>query len=63
MTANEQPAKREAWIVRFWRILAAWDDAVNASPLESLEKPVATLEQATFGFRDHERAGDNKRSG
>jgi hypothetical protein len=48
---------------RFWRILAAWDDAINASPLETLEKRVAVLEQAIFGSHDHETAGTKKRSG
>ena len=63
ITANEHSAKQESWIFRFWRILAAWDPAISASPFESLEKPVAALEQATFGFHDRERAGDKKRSG
>ena len=63
MTENEHPAKREDSIVRFWRILAAWDDAINASPLETLEKRVAVLEQAVFGSHDHETAGTKKRSG
>ena len=60
MTENEHPAKREDSIVRFWRILAAWDDAIGADPFESLEKRVAALEQAAFGFRDHERAGEKR---
>ena len=63
MTENEHPAKQEDSIVRFWRILAAWDDAINASPLETLEKRVAVLEQAVFGSHDHETAGTKKRSG
>ena len=46
MSVNEQP---EGWIFRFWRILATWDDAINASPLESLDKRVAALEQVVFG--------------
>jgi hypothetical protein len=49
MSVNEQSAKQEGWIFRFWRILAAWDGAVNGSPLESLDRRVAALEQAVFG--------------
>ena len=60
ITANEHSAKQETWIFRFWRILAAWDDAISADPFESLEKRVAALEQAAFGFRDHERAGEKR---
>jgi hypothetical protein len=63
ITANEHSAKQETWIFRFWPILAAWDDAINASPLETLEKRVAVLEQAVFGSHDHETAGTKKRSG
>jgi hypothetical protein len=60
MTANEHSAKQETWIFRFWRILAAWDDAISTSPVESLEKRVAVLEQEAFGFHDHERAGEKR---
>jgi hypothetical protein len=49
MSINEQSEKQEGWIFRFWRILASWDDAINASPLESLDKRVAALEQAVLG--------------
>jgi len=61
MTANEHSAKREPWIVHFWRILAAWDDAISADPFESLEKRVAALEQAVFEL-DHEKPATRKRA-
>jgi hypothetical protein len=63
MTANEHSAQQEAWIFRFWRVLAAWDDAISTSPLESLEKRVTALEQAVSGFQDRERVATKKRSG
>ena len=30
---------------RIWRTIIMWDEAINASPIEQLEKRVAALEQ------------------
>jgi hypothetical protein len=33
------------WAARVWRILAVWEEAINTSPIEQLERRVAALEQ------------------
>jgi hypothetical protein len=45
MKANTPSASPERWITRLWRTLAAWEEAANTDPLETLERRISTLEQ------------------
>jgi hypothetical protein len=38
MGPNLQSTKHTKWTIRMWRTLAAWEEAISASPREHLEK-------------------------
>jgi hypothetical protein len=33
------------WVIRTWRKLIAWDEAINANPIDLLERRVTALEK------------------
>ena len=49
MHENIRLTKRDTWIARIWQILGNLDEAINANPLEHLERRVAALEQKVRG--------------
>jgi hypothetical protein len=44
MNENVQSAERDNLMSRLWRTIVMWDEAMNTSPIELLEKRVAALE-------------------
>ena len=44
MNENKQSAERDNLMSRLWRTIVIWDEAINTSPIELLEKRVAALE-------------------
>jgi hypothetical protein len=44
MNENMQSAERDNVMSRLWRTIIVWDEAINTSPIELLEKRLAALE-------------------
>jgi hypothetical protein len=42
-------SERESWPLRLWRLLSAWDAALDSDPIERLEQRVSALERKMNG--------------
>ena len=51
MKENVQSTKHDTW-VQLWRMLLAWDEAINLDPVESLDQRVSALEQRIWFVKE-----------
>jgi hypothetical protein len=55
MNENVQSAERDNLMARLWRTIVMWDEAMNTSPIELLEKRVAALEHEVRQSKEFRR--------
>jgi hypothetical protein len=49
-----QTGERDTRLSRLWRLLVAWEAALNSDPIERLEQRVSALERAVRDGQDHQ---------
>jgi len=60
---NILSSESDSWAARVWRILTVWEEAINTSPIERLERRVAALEQHARIASEHPRICAEAKSG
>ena len=55
MLDTMQETKRDSRLARLWRLLVAWEAALNSDPIGRLEQRVSALERAVRDGQDHQR--------
>jgi hypothetical protein len=52
MKENVQSTRQDNWVSRFWRTLVAFD-AIDISPIESIEQRLSALEQRVWNLKEN----------
>ena len=60
---NILSSESDNWAARVWRILTVWEEAINTSPIERLERRVAALEQQAWIASEPPRTRAEAKSG
>lgn len=52
MKENVRSTRQDTRVSRLWQTLVAWDDAINISPIESIEGRLSALEQRVWNLKE-----------
>jgi hypothetical protein len=55
MLDTVEPRERDTRLSRLWRLLVAWETALNSDPIERLEQRVSALERAAQDGQHYQR--------